>query len=152
MAKSSRTPLAAALCIALPLLTGCVASPEFAQLQSRVSELESTNQQLHAEGATLQERTRNTAAQVATLKRRTQSAEAQVSALARIPEAAPPPSLNAEAGDLPEEARTQAFAETWAQVHALAADVDQLSKDITKYQSEVEGSLQEITKSLEQIK
>jgi outer membrane murein-binding lipoprotein Lpp len=150
MSNSRGTPLAAALCIVFPLLTGCVANPEFAQLQSRVSELESTNQQLNVHVSTLQERTRSTAAQVATLKRRTQSAEAQVSALAHKPEA-PAPSLNAEAGGLPDEARAQAFAETWAQVHALAADVDQLSKNITQYQSEVEGSLQEITKSLERI-
>jgi outer membrane murein-binding lipoprotein Lpp len=151
MAKSSGTPLAAALCIVFLLLAGCVANPEFAQLQSRVSELESTNQQLHAEVTTLQKRAGSTAAQVATLKKRTHSAEAQVSALSRNAGAVSARSLNAEAGGLPDEARAQAFAETWAQVHALAADVDQLSKNITQYQSEVEGSLQEITKSLERI-
>jgi outer membrane murein-binding lipoprotein Lpp len=151
MSRSSRTPLAAALCLAAPLLAGCVTNPEFVQLQSRVSELEGANQQLNAEVSTLQKRAGSTAAQVATLKRRTLSAEAQVSALSRNAGAASARSLNAEAGGLPDEAQAKAFTETWAQVRALAADVDQLTKDITQYQSEVEGSLQEITKSLERI-
>jgi outer membrane murein-binding lipoprotein Lpp len=152
MSSSSGTPLAAALCIAAPLLTGCVTNPEFVQLQSRVSELEGTNRQLHAQVSTLQERAGSAAAQVATLKRQARSAEAQVSALSRKAAAAPAPSLHAEAGGPPADAQAQAFAETSAQVHALAGDVDQLSKDITQYQSEVEGSLLEITRSLERIK
>jgi outer membrane murein-binding lipoprotein Lpp len=152
MSKSSWTPLAAVLCLAAPLLAGCVTNPEFAQLQARVSELEGANQQLNAQVSTLQKRAGGTAAQVATLKRRTQSAEAQVSALSRNAGVASARNLNAEAGGVPDEAQTQVIAETSAQVHALADDVDQLSKDITQYQSEVEESLLEITRSLERIK
>jgi outer membrane murein-binding lipoprotein Lpp len=150
MSKSSGTPLAAALCLAAPLLAGCVTNPEFVQLQSRVSELEGANQQLNAQVSTLQKGAGSTAAQVATLKRRTQNAE--VSALSRNAGVASARNLNAEAGGVPDEAQTQVIAETSAQVHALADDVDQLSKDITQYQSEVEESLLEITRSLERIK
>jgi outer membrane murein-binding lipoprotein Lpp len=146
MSKVGKGPLAASASVAIALMCGgCVTNTDFNQLQSRVVELESTNQQLDAQVTTLRKRTRSAEARVARLS------AAQFEAAA-APNPAPAPSPAPAASPAVGGNQDEAVIATSYQVSELAKDVDQLSKDISQYQAEVEQSIHEITRSLEQIR
>jgi outer membrane murein-binding lipoprotein Lpp len=146
MSKTGKRPLAASASVAIALMCGgCVTNTDFNQLQSRVVQLEGTNQQLDEQVTILRKRTKTAEARVARLS----AAQLEAAAVPRpAPVPSPAPAPSPAAGDNQDEAIIAAS----HQVSELAKDVDQLSKDISQYQAEVEQSIHEITQSLEQIR